>query len=135
MNRKDRRRMQKAGKEPIYTLKPSNIATMVTKGPARQAMRAEINRQILDQERQFTIDVDTMVLWTLHSCYGWGAKRLKEFYVNMFREHIRMRKFYELDDLYPERHKLKEAGADVEAWFNALFDEAGNLRGESEVTL
>lgn len=27
-----------------------------------------------------------------------------------------MRDFYEMDDLYPERLKLKELGADVEQW-------------------
>lgn len=27
-----------------------------------------------------------------------------------------MRRCYEMDDLYPERFKLKELGVDVEAW-------------------
>ena len=34
----------------------------------------------------------------------------------MAAEHRRMREFYEMDDLYPERLKLKELGADVEQW-------------------
>ena len=38
-----------------------------------------------------------------------------------------MREFYELDDLYPERHKLKEKGVDIEEWYSELFDEEGNF--------
>lgn len=36
--------------------------------------------------------------------------------MQMAAEHRRMRDFYEMDDLYPERLKLKELGADVEQW-------------------
>lgn len=32
------------------------------------------------------------------------------------REHRRMREYYQMDDLYPERYKLKEKGIDVEKW-------------------
>ncbi len=34
----------------------------------------------------------------------------------MAKEHRRMREFYEMDDLYPERYKLKEKGIDIEKW-------------------
>ena len=44
-----------------------------------------------------------------------------------------MREFYELDDLYPERHKLKEKGVDVEAWYKELFDDEGNFKETQEV--
>lgn len=43
-----------------------------------------------------------------------------------------MREFYELDDLYPERHKLKEKGVDVEAWYEELFDDEGNFKETQE---
>ena len=88
----------------------------------------EINKQILAKDKEYQLDIDTMVLWTLHQCYGWGAARLKKFYVAMMKEHLRMREFYELDDLYPERHKLKEKGVDVEAWYDELFDDKGNFK-------
>lgn len=60
--------------------------------------------------------LDTMVLWTLFQCYGWREKRLHDFYLAMAKEHRRMREFYEMDDLYPERYKLKEKGIDIEKW-------------------
>lgn len=62
------------------------------------------------------VDLDTMVLWTLFQCYGWREKRLHDFYLAMAKEHRRMREFYEMDDLYPERYKLKEKGIDIEKW-------------------
>lgn len=43
-----------------------------------------------------------------------------------------MREFYELDDLYPERYKLKEKGVDVEAWYEELFDDEGNFKENQE---
>lgn len=132
MNRKERRALQKQGKapktEPTFMLKPSQLAQAATKGVGKEAVRHEINQQILEQDKQFTLDLDTMVLWTLHSRRGWGAKRLREFYLDMFEEHLRMREFYELDDLYPERHKLKEIGVDIEAWYKELFDDQGNFK-------
>lgn len=58
----------------------------------------------------------TCWLWTLHRHLDFGVKRLHDFYLAMAAEHRRMRDFYEMDDLYPERLKLKELGADVEQW-------------------
>lgn len=55
-------------------------------------------------------------LKALHRHLGFGVKRLHDFYLAMAAEHRRMRDFYEMDDLYPERLKLKELGADVEQW-------------------
>lgn len=92
----------------------------------------EINQQILAKDKEYQLDIDTMVLWTLHQCYGWGATRLKRFYRDMMKEHLRMREFYELDDLYPERFKLKEKGVDVEAWYEELFDDEGNFKENQE---
>lgn len=88
----------------------------------------EINQQILEKDKEYQLDIDTMVLWSLNRFAGWGPKKLRDFYLFMMKEHLRMREFYELDDLYPERHKLKEKGVDLEAWYSELFDEDGNFR-------
>lgn len=34
----------------------------------------------------------------------------------MNRQERRMREHYQMDDLYPERYKLKEKGINVEKW-------------------
>lgn len=131
MNRADRRKAKKGGREiksePVLLMKPSEIGKAATRGVGREAMMHEINQQILAKDKEYQLDIDTMVLWTLHQCYGWGAARLKKFYVAMMKEHLRMREFYELDDLYPELHKLKEKGVDIEAWYDEFFDEKGNF--------
>ena len=113
-------------------MKPSEIGRVAPQGVGREAMMHEINQQILAKDKEYQLDIDTMVLWTLHQCYGWGATRRKKFYVAMMKEHLRMREFYELDDLYPERHKLKEKGVDVEAWYKELFDDEGNFKETQE---
>lgn len=132
MNRQERRKLKKQGKtvktEPVLLMKPSEIGKAATQGVGKKAMMHEINQQILARDKEYQLDIDTMVLWTLHQCYGWGATRLRKFYVAMMKEHLRMREFYELDDLYPERYKLKEKGVDVEAWYEELFDDEGNFR-------
>lgn len=139
MNRRQRREMERKGlipkKEPVYTVTGTEMVKAALKGPGKAAMNREINAQLLEADKQFTLDVDSMVLSTLHHEYGWGPKRCKDFYVRMFRHHMEMRKFYEIDDLYPERYKLKEAGIDVEAWYNALFDDNGNFKDPEDISL
>lgn len=136
MNRAERRKAQREGKkvksEPVLLMKSSEIGKAATQGVGRKAVMHEINQQILAKDKEYQLDIDTMVLWTLHQCYGWGATRLKKFYVAMMKEHLRMRGFYELDDLYPERYKMKEKGVDVEAWYEELFDDEGNFKETQE---
>lgn len=132
MNRADRRRLERQGKvvprEPVLMMKPSDIGKAATQGVGREAMMHEINQQILAKDKEYQLDIDTMVLWALKQFAGWGPKKLHDFYVFLFKEHLRVREYYELDDLYPERAKLKEMGIDVESWYRELFDEAGNFK-------
>ena len=132
MNRKERRALKKKGievkTEPVLLMKPSEIGKAATQGVGRDAMIHEIDQQILQRDKDYQLDIDTMVLWSLKQFAGWGPKELRDFYFFMFKEHLRMREFYELDDLYPERHKLKEKGVDIEEWYSELFDEEGNFK-------
>lgn len=132
MNRKERRALKKKGievkPEPVLLMKPSDIGKAATQGVGHDAMVHEINQQILEKDKEYQLDIDTMVLWSLNQFAGWGPKKLKAFYSFMMNEHLRMREFYELDDLYPERHKLKEKGVDIEAWYSEFFDEEGNFK-------
>lgn len=133
MNRKERRKLEKETKtkvktEPVLLMKPSEIGKAATQGVGREAMLHEINQQILQKDKEYQLNLDTMVLWSLRQFAGWGPKKLRDFYFFMFKEHLRMREFYELDDLYPERHKLKEKGVDIEEWYSELFDEEGNFK-------
>lgn len=137
MNRRERRKMERKGEipkaEPVYHLTRDQLVKAAVDGPGREAIQKEITRQILERQRQYGINVDVSMLWVLYKYYGFGPKRLKEAYLTMLREYIRMRDFYEIDDLYPERLKLKEKGIDVEAWYDELFDIHGNIRDPEKV--
>lgn len=132
MNRRQRRELERKGQipktEPVYNMKPKDMVDAVLNGGGKDIMMAEIHKSIIEKEKILSLDIDTCVLWTLHIKYGWGKQRLKKFYTDLFEEHLRMRQFYDIDEPYPERMKLKEKGADVETWYNELFDDEGNYR-------
>ena len=120
MNRKERRALQRKGvqmpKDPTLNIKLSALGKGIMTPEMQMAMAHEINQQCLEADAKLALDVDSMVLWTLHTHLGFGPKRLHGFYLAMAAEHRRMRECYEMDSLYPERRKLKELGADVEQW-------------------
>ena len=49
-------------------MKPSEIGRAATQGVGREAMMHEINQQILAKDKAYQLDIDTIVLWTLHQC-------------------------------------------------------------------
>lgn len=120
MNRRERRNLQRQGvqvpKDPTLSIKLSALGKAVMTPEMETAMLHEINQQCLEADDRLSLDVDAVVLWTLHQHMGFGAKRLHRFYLAMAAEHRRMRDFYQMDDTYPERYKLKELGADLEEW-------------------
>ena len=136
MNRKQRRKLEREGKipkvEPVYSLKPSQIANIALDGVGKKALKEEIHNRLVDQERKVSIDIDTSVLWVLHVKYGWGKQRLKTFYNALFEEHRNVRQYYDIDDVYPERMKLKEKGIDIEAWYDELFTKDGKYKQDLE---
>src|SRR5574344_211392 len=85
-----------------------------------KAMNIEINRQILEADAKYSTDVDAMILWVLHSCFGFGKKRLRRFYDEFSAEHQRLREYYEMpdDSAWLCKHKLKDIGVDVDEWNN-----------------
>lgn len=119
MNRQQRRQSKSNQKDPTYNLKMEVLKEIVAK---------EARQQLVVQEKQYVMDMDTAVLWVLHTKYGFGEKRLKQFYSDLFDEHLRMRQYYDMDDLYPERYKLKEIGVDIEQMYNEKFDDQGNYK-------
>ena len=86
----------------------------------REAMNREINRQILENDEKFAMDADASVLWTLHTVFGFGKKRLRKFYEENLKMHNEMREYYEFntdDTFWLCRNKLKEYGIDIEKWY------------------
>lgn len=120
MNRSERRKLQKQGmqvpKDPALSIKLSALGKAVMTPEMNTAMLHEINQQCVEADERLSLDIDAVVLWTLHRHLGFGVKRLHRFYLAMAAEHRRMCEYYQMDDTYPERYKLKELGADIEAW-------------------
>jgi len=140
MNRRERRAKERQGKlpkkEPVYYMTQSQIESLKSPPELKKVVKHEINTQLLEAEKRYTLDLDTMVLWTLHKYYGFGRTRLREFYLRMFKEHLYMRNRYELDDMYPERFKLKEeCGLDMEELYSELFNPDGTFKAINEVSI
>lgn len=84
----------------------------------QQARDEAIKKQILELDRQYTIDCYAAILWTLHVHEGWGKKKLRQIHDAMREEHKRMDQHYQMPNEYIWlcKHFLKEMGVDVEAW-------------------
>lgn len=135
MNRAERRRLEKkqkkAEKERTYTFRESDLEKLIYTPVVQEMIDRKVSERILEIDMNYTLDLDTIVLWTLFQ-RGWRQKRLKEFYLDMFRWHRKLRDHYQIPESFPERQLLKDKGIDVEAWFNELFDEQGNYRQSME---
>ena len=87
----------------------------------QKAMNIEINRQLVERDRQYTEDIDAMVLYTLMAHYGWKKKRLKKFWNAFIEEHNALREFYQIeshdDNVWLAHRMLKEIGVDVHQWY------------------
>lgn len=82
-------------------------------------MQMEIQRQLAEYDRKHTIEIDALVLWVLHSRFGWGATRLKRFFDSFSDEIGALVDRYEMDkedDVWLCTYKLKEHGIDLEEW-------------------
>lgn len=87
----------------------------------KKAMDMEIMRQLAEYDRKNSIEIDALVLWVLHEQFGFGEKRLRQFYEAFTPAINDLIKRYELgdaDSVWLCTRKLKEFGIDVEEWHN-----------------
>ena len=84
----------------------------------QKAMNMEINRQIIEADKKYTVDVDAMILYTLHIHLGFGKKRLRRFWEAFQVEHKKLIDYYQMPDdgAWLCRRLLKDIGVDVEEW-------------------
>ena len=87
----------------------------------KKAMNIEINRQLVERDKQYAADIDAMVLYTLMAHYGWKKKRLKRFWKAFIAEHKSLREFYQMDEPgdneWLAHRMLKEIGVDIDEWY------------------
>lgn len=84
----------------------------------QHALNMEIQKSIKEYDRNNTDEIDAMILWNLHLIFGFGEKRLMQFYNNFSKDLHAMCEHYELtdreDELWLCTHKLKEKlGIDI----------------------
>ena len=87
----------------------------------QKAMNIEINRQLVEKDKRYSIDNDATVLYALMVHKGWKKKRLHNFWKAYNKIHNELQAFYETES--PEEqvwfvHRiLKEIGVDVQKWY------------------
>ena len=85
----------------------------------QKAMNIEIQRQLGVMNEENLKEIDAMILWVLHSNFGFGETRLRRFY-DCFAPEIRaLTKRYELDEsdnAWVCQKKLLDAGIDISEW-------------------
>lgn len=82
----------------------------------KKAMEMEIRKQIAEYDSKNTREIDAMILWVLHERFGFGPKRLRDFYENFNLELFKLIDRYEMescDDLWLFEKKLEEIGVDL----------------------
>jgi len=85
----------------------------------KSAMQLEIQRQLAEYDRKHVMEIDSLILWVLHARFGWGKKRLKQFYDSFSDEIDALIAHYQMDKedgVWLCTYKLKECGVDLEQW-------------------
>ena len=84
----------------------------------QKAMQDKINEQIIESHKQFTDDFDYMILYILHTHFGFGPGRLKKAYDLFVKENESLIKHYEMPDagVYIAREEMNAIGCNVEQW-------------------
>ena len=85
----------------------------------RKAMDDEIDKQLAEATRRQEGDIDALLLWYLHTEYGFGEKRLRKF-MDGFNARLReLSDWYDMgegDQMFLVRRELKKIGIDVDEW-------------------
>ena len=81
-------------------------------------MNEKINEQIIATHQQFTDDFDYMILYILHTHFGFGPNRLRKAYDLFVGENEKLIKYYEMPDagVYIAREEMNAIGCNVEQW-------------------
>ena len=87
----------------------------------RKILNEKIKEEILAQDRALSMEVDAMLLWVLHTLFGFGKNRLRRVWEFCFSEHEITRGFYQNDERnkngWIHKEQLKGIGVDIEEWY------------------
>lgn len=137
MGRAERRKAGIKEKVKTYNLTLADIQK-IKKDAADEAynrimesIQTEINQQILDSDRAYNTNLDAAILWTLHTRFGFGRKRLRRFWEAFLLEHEFLRAVY--GDGKPASAKFREYLADIKVdiaeWEKETYERKRNENG------
>lgn len=84
----------------------------------RDMLHREIKKEIKRQNIGYSLSLDEAILYTLYKRFGFGKKRLREYYEAFFDEREKLKEYYEMpeDAEWLVHRELLNIGVDVEAW-------------------
>ena len=83
----------------------------------QKAIDMEVGRQLAGYMRDHENEIDAMMLWVLHTQFGFGIDRLKRLYTEFHKPLDEMIKHYELEGVdkgWLCQKKLKDYGIDLD---------------------
>lgn len=110
-------------------MKATRIIDKETVQLVMQRYRDEVHKilevETMEVMQKRAIDIDTLVLFILHDCEGYGEKRLNRFIENWRKVYDYYNNRYDDADLYVMRRELRKLGVDVEKISRDLNDKKG----------
>jgi len=91
----------------------------------QKALNAEVNRQLINHAEKHGCNNDAQVLLTLHLHYGFGKKRLRQFWEHYLETEKELMDYYRQTPITAEGerekefyavYELRKIGVDVEHW-------------------
>ena len=77
-------------------------------------IEAEIRRQCVDLNAEYELELDALLLWTLHEEFGFGKIRLARVYESI------MRKRKDMHERYQPEHSIDRSG-DVDIEYSVAY--------------
>lgn len=105
---------------PMFKKSGGKIFAVQFNKAEERALDQEIKKQIVEHDHRFDIDKESMILWMLHTEFGFGPKRLRRAWELFYAKSQELRDYYLLDEgdePWISRKKLMDIGCDVEAWY------------------
>lgn len=90
----------------------------------KKAAEIEIKKQLAEFDKAHSIELDALVLWVLHTEFGFGPKRLKKFYDTFGEEIKALVDRYQFDDskaVWLCTFKLEQAGIPIKEWHDEFL--------------
>lgn len=110
-----------------------------TAGQKKQ-LSAEIRKQVAIENERYERDYDTLILYVLHTKFGFGRERLLRFFCEMATARRDLKAFYKSDsgtadptiDIFAMRKRLSESNLGPDTLLNAVYAEIDNIMQEEK---